>query len=86
MAEIPGFLIAADAIVRCRVCGSEEGDPCVPVARDQGKPWREGQVHFGRRLARLLLTAKARLGERERLEAEAVEMFVEHLKTKRKAR
>ena len=75
--EIPGFLIAADAIVPC-ACGAVEGEPCVTTAKDK-KPLKPGHVHIGRRVRRLLLTARCAPGERERLEAEAVTMLIEAL-------
>jgi hypothetical protein len=72
--EIPGFLIAADAIVPC-ACGAVEGEPCITRAKDK-KPLEPGCVHLGRRVRRLLLTGRAP-DQRERLEAEAVAMVLE---------
>jgi hypothetical protein len=63
-----GFAVAADAIVACGVCGAKEGKPCKPVKKDRGKPWRLGTVHIGRRIKRLLLTAKATPEERAKIE------------------
>lgn len=80
-----GFRVAADAIVPCAACGAVEGVPCKTVPRDK-VPLKLGQVHFGRRVRRLLLTARARGKERERLEAEAVEMLREHLAEQRRRR
>jgi len=85
--RIKGFLDPADAIVVCKACGAVEGEPCRLVAKRRGKklelkPLRKGVVHFSRRLARLLLTAR-RPDLREGLEREAVKMLKEHLKEKR---
>jgi hypothetical protein len=71
---IPGFLTAADAIVACKACGAEEGQPCTPG--DELKP---GFVHFARRIKRLLLTAK-RPDKRGAFEAEAVKLLQDHMR------
>lgn len=74
---LAGFLYSADAIVPCKACGAVDGEPC------KGK-LKPGFVHIGRRLRRLLLTAKARSNsERERFEAEAVKMLRGHLAARR---
>jgi hypothetical protein len=72
---IPGFLVAADAIVPCKACGAEEGEPC------KGDELEAGFVHFGRRLRRLLLTARAP-EKRDAFEAQAVEMLREYMREK----
>ena len=72
---LAGFRYPADAIVPCKMCGVAEGEPC----RSLGL----GFVHVARRIARLLLTAKARSSEeRERFEVEAVKMLRKHLMEK----
>ena len=74
---LAGFLYPADAIIPCKACGAVDGEPC------KGK-LKPGFVHIGRRLRRLLLTAKARSNsERERFEAEAVKMLRGHLAARR---
>ena len=74
--KLTGFLHPADAIVPCKACGAVEGEPCRSSPKDVLKP---GFVHFGRRLQRLLLSAKGRADEREKFEAKAVSMLREHL-------
>ena len=74
--KISGFLVEEDAIVPCW-CGAKEGQPCRPTAKDRGKPWKPGQVHFGRRVRRLLLTAKATDAERQEFHRKALEMLRE---------
>lgn len=76
--KIPGFLIAADAIVPCARCGATEGAPCTTMAKDK-EPLKPGHVHLGRRVRRLLLTARCTPDQRERLEAEVVSMLIEEL-------
>jgi hypothetical protein len=66
-----GFLIAADAIVPCKACGVPDGVPCTGL--------KDGQVHFGRRLSRLLLTARAP-EKRDEFEAKAVAMLRKHMR------
>ena len=78
-APIPGFQQEADAIVAC-ACGAKEGQPCKPSAKDRGKPWAVGQVHFSRRMRRYLLTGKATAAERDAFEKKAVEMLRQELK------
>jgi hypothetical protein len=70
LAVMRGFLIAADAIVPCKACGVPEGVPCMGL--------KNGQVHFGRRVRRLLLTAGAP-EKRDEFEARAVAMLRKHL-------
>ncbi len=84
MTKIPGFLVAADAIVPCRACGAAEGEPCRPL-RKRGKfvKLAPGAVHIGRRLHRLLLTARASAAERALLEEAAARMLAEHLRERR---
>ena len=77
---LAGFLTPADAIVPCKMCGAAEGEPCRSRPKDKSK-LKSGFVHVGRRVARLLLTAKARGGERERFEEEAVKMLREDLRS-----
>lgn len=79
--KIKGFLVAADAIVPCphKGCNAAEGQPCHKVKDER---LHRGDVHFGRRLKRLLLTAK-KPHEREALEAEAVKLLKEYLKEKK---
>ena len=77
-----GFFVAADAIVPCKVCGAVEGEPCAPCEGDELK---RGYVHFSRCLSRLLLTAKARPGEKEIFERKALKMLREHLKKEQRA-
>jgi hypothetical protein len=74
---LSGFLYPADAIVPCKVCGVAEGIPCRTIRKDKVK-LKPGFVHFGRRVSRLLLTAKAP-HERDRLEDEAVKLLREYL-------
>lgn len=64
-----GFIIEADAIVPCKVCGAIEGETCRSV---KGHRVGAGQVHFGRRVSRLLLTAKATAASRQAFEARAL--------------
>lgn len=66
-----GFKVAADAIVPCKACGSVEGVPCV------GNDLKRGQVHFGRRLSRLLLTDPEK---RAAFERKALAMLHEELR------
>jgi len=73
---LAGFVDPADAIVACRGCGAAEGVPC------RGKGLKPGFVHFGRRVRRLLLTAKAP-ERRARLEAKALRMLRAHLRRER---
>jgi len=75
---LSGFLHPADAIVPCKTCGVVEGEPCKPLPKDKDQ-LKPGFVHFGRRVQRLLLTAKARGNEREQFEEKAVKMLREHL-------
>ena len=80
---LAGFLQPADAIVLCKTCGAAEGEPCRPVLEKEKETLKPGFVHFGRRVSRFLLTAKARGGERERFEAEAVKMLRTYLAERR---
>lgn len=73
---IPGFLDPADAIVRCRACGAIEGEPCKGLAG--------GFVHFQRRIARLLATARAPAHERKSLEEQCIALVEEELRRRRK--
>jgi hypothetical protein len=68
--DLDGFLDVADALVPCAVCGATEGVPCT------GLP--PGFVHFGRRLARMMLTADRpeRRAEFERRAIELLRRFV----------
>jgi len=54
--KIKGFIVEEDAIVPCH-CGAKEGQPCKPSAKEKDK-WIYGYSHIGRRVRRLLLTAK----------------------------
>jgi hypothetical protein len=73
---IPGFAVAADAIVKCGACGAAAGVPC--------KKLGGGKVHIGRRVKRLLLTAKATREEREVIEEELLELLREELAAKKR--
>ncbi len=91
---IPGFLIAADAIVACRGCGAAVGRPCFDTPRTlrgksgkrQREPLRPGHVHFSRRILRLLMTGSATADEREKIEGELVELLREDLKRAMRSR
>ena len=80
---VRGFAVAADSIVCCphKGCAATEGAPCHKVRGEQLPP---GAVHLGRRLRRLLLTAKANPEERAAFERDAVSMLLAHLRDKRK--
>jgi hypothetical protein len=72
-----GFLVAADAIVPCKTCGAAEGVPC------KGKGLKRNYVHIGRRVSRLLLSAR-RPEKREEFEAAAVKELHKFLREKRR--
>jgi hypothetical protein len=76
--HIEGFLHAADAIVECRACGATYGEPCKPQPKDKGK-LLPGYVHIGRRVKRLMLTAR-RWWERDKIENELTELLAKELK------
>ena len=76
---IPGFVVAADAIVACPACGAAVGSPCDATGRERAGALQPGHVHFGRRVRRLLLTASAAPGERLQIERELVELLREEL-------
>lgn len=59
-------MVIEDLIIDCKVCGAPKGTACKPTARD--KKWTPGWSHFGRRMKRLLLTAKGTSEERRRFE------------------
>jgi hypothetical protein len=75
---IKGFLTAADAIVVCKVCGAKEGVPC--EGSNKGAELKPGYVHFGRRVKRLLLTARATQAQRTAFEKKAVKMLIDSMK------
>ena len=77
MRKIAGFAVEADALVPCGVCGAREGKPCKSTQNDKRRKvlLKPGIVHFGRRVKRLLLTARAAPGERERVEAELLKVL-----------
>jgi hypothetical protein len=71
-----GFIVAADAIVPCKECGATEGVPCKPL---KGEELKAGYVHFGRRVARLLLSA-GNPAKRAAFEAAALKELRAYLK------
>jgi hypothetical protein len=75
---IAGFLDPADAIVPCKVCGSAEGVPCKGTKPRDVKLLKHGFVHFGRRVARFLLTA-GHPSKRADFERAAVKMLQEYV-------
>jgi len=77
--KVNGFLIAADAIVPCGFCGAVEGEPCREVGKKDLGRLKPGFVHIGRRVKRLMLTARD-VSKRDALEERAVSELKEWLR------
>lgn len=81
---IPGFLQPGDALVPCVVCEADSGKPCRTIPSEE--PLEPGVVHFCRRMARMLLSAKLPAAERsefERVELEKLSLRLRRLPRQR---